>query len=572
MASGPDELSDMNDLWVNLPSPPASAAESMSDRARRVSEDLEDLNNYYNLSLSSRRHKRFSDYFTDEMDSLFKVDFDALNQQDKVDFLLLRGFLQRNARNLDLEWAAGKKIAAAVPFAPVVIALSEARQDVKPMVGEQVARQLNDIRLMVAAVQNKVHNGKIKMTKVSGYRAVKVIKEFRERLRDVATFYSTYDPSWDWWVTTPYKAADLALEKYIPIVEKELAGMHPDAQDEIVGEPIGRDGLLVELEAEMISYSPEELIDLANDQFQWSEKQMKIAAKELGYGDNWKAALEHVKIQFVPPGEQPKLALDLALDGAKYVKENDLVTVPRLADETYRMFMMTPEAQKVAPVFLGGPVLQVSYPTKDMPHGLKMMVMRSNNKYFAKATVFHELIPGHRLQLFMAKRYNSHRWMYATPFVVEGWGVYWEMHLWDRGDFFASPEDRIGTLFWRMHRCARIIFSLKFHLGQMNPQEIIDKLVSWVGHERFMAESEVRRWFNGEWAPLYQCGYMLGALELVALRKEALSSGKFKKEKEFNDAVLKANFMPIELMRALLLGLELKRDYKTKWRFYDFKG
>jgi hypothetical protein len=37
-------------------------------------------------------------------------------------------------------------------------------------------------------------------------------------------------------------------------------GIKPGDEDAIVGEPIGRDGLLADLEAEMIPYSPEELI------------------------------------------------------------------------------------------------------------------------------------------------------------------------------------------------------------------------------------------------------------------------------------------------------------------------
>ena len=51
-------------------------------------------------------------------------------------------------------------------------------------------------------------------------------------------------------------------------------------------------------------------------------------------------------------------------------------------------------------------------------------------------------------------------------------------------------------LFWRMHRCARIIFSLSFHLGKMTPQECIDFLVDKVGHERDNATAEVRRSFK----------------------------------------------------------------------------
>jgi uncharacterized protein (DUF885 family) len=38
-----------------------------------------------------------------------------------------------------------------------------------------------------------------------------------------------------------------------------------------------------------------------------------------------------------------------------------------------------------------------------------MMSMRGNNPSFSRATVFHELIPGHHLQGFMAARYRPYR-------------------------------------------------------------------------------------------------------------------------------------------------------------------
>ena len=117
------------------------------------------------------------------------------------------------------------------------------------------------------------------------------------------------------------------------------------------------------------------------------------------------------------------------------------------------------------------------------------MSMRGNNIHFSRATVHHELIPGHHLQGFMARALQrATAGCSRTPFLVEGWALYWEMLLWDLG-FATSPEDRVGMLFWRMHRCARIIFSLKFHLGEMTPRRsAIDFLVDRVGHERANAD------------------------------------------------------------------------------------
>ncbi len=195
------------------------------------------------------------------------------------------------------------------------------------------------------------------------------------------------------------------------------------------------------------------------------------------------------------------------------------------------------------------------------------MTLRGNNRYFARATVFHELIPGHRLQEYITERYRTHRRLFETPFWIEGWALYWEMQMWDL-KFPRTPEERIGMLFWRMHRCARIIFSLKFHLEKMTAQECIDFLVDRVGHERENAAGEVRRSFEGGYSPLYQAAYMLGGLQLRALYRELVTGGKMT-PRAFHDAVLQENSIPIEMVRASLTHQPLTRDYKSQWQFDD---
>lgn len=195
------------------------------------------------------------------------------------------------------------------------------------------------------------------------------------------------------------------------------------------------------------------------------------------------------------------------------------------------------------------------------------MGMRGNNVHFARSTVFHEMIPGHHLHMYMNSRHRGYRRLFSTPFSIEGWALYWEMILWDDEKFPKTPENRIGMLFWRMHRCARIIFSLKFHLGQMTAEQCIDFLVDKVGHDRYTAEGEVRRSFIGTYTPLYQAGYMIGALQLYSLRKELLNSGKVT-EKQFHNRFLLEGPISNELLRALFAQKPLTRDYKASWRFY----
>ena len=231
------------------------------------------------------------------------------------------------------------------------------------------------------------------------------------------------------------------------------------------------------------------------------------------------------------------------------------------------MEMMSPDRQKVNPYFTGGEIISVSFPTDTMAHEDKIMSLRGNNIHFCRATVHHELIPGHHLQLYMADRYRSHRKIFSTPFLVEGWALHWEMLFWDLG-FAQSAEDRVGMLFWRTHRCARILFSLKYHLGQMSAEEAVDFLIKKVGHEPRNARAEVRRSIEGNYGPLYQAGYMLGGLQIRALHAEQVGK-KLMTEKGFHDAILMQNAIPIELIRAALSGAKLQPDSHASWKFYE---
>ncbi|KAI6081647.1 hypothetical protein F4821DRAFT_248698 [Hypoxylon rubiginosum] len=570
------EYEDGDEEWtaVEVPSkePPP---ETVQDRIVRVWNDLRDLTAYYDIDGSVSRNARLEVFYRDELADLERQPFDSYtSQDDRVDHLLLQNYLRRAQRTLELDRARDAKFAAFVdPFAAPIVAWCEQRRRVEPIDPKELANSLTATVELISQARERVDHDANKYSKATGYRAARRVAALRSKLAETYNFYKDYDPLFDWWVTEPYKRLDDALGSTVDFLREVLVGVKPGDEETIVGEPIGRDGLLSDLEAEMIPYTPEELLRIAEKEYAWCEAEMIKASQKLGFGTKWRAALEHVKNLYEPPGSYPAFIRGLINEGAAYVKKHDLVTVPRVAEEAIRMTMIEAERQKVSPFFLGGPTMQMSYPTRAMPHEAKLMSLRGNNRHFGRATAFHEMIPGHHLQIFMGERHHHYRRaLFDTPFFVEGWALYWEMVLWGRGDFFASAEDRVGSLFWRMHRCARILFSVRFHLGQLDARQCVDLLVDKVGHERATAEGEVRRSLGGEYSPLYQAGYMLGALQLMGLRKEAVGRGYGKlREKEFHDRILRANVMPIEMLRALVLDKELKKDFKSEWRFYDDK-
>src|SRR5215469_1810416 len=573
----------------------------------------------YPGSISPARHDRLRRLYSDWFESLKKLNFDAMELDGRVDYVLFRNHLEYEIRQLDIQASQSAEIEPLVPFQKTITDLDDSRRRMQPIKSSEIAAVLSRMKLQIEDTQRKIEAGSrrggadaggengpgpTRIKKAVANRAVAAVNNLRNTLRAWFNFYSGYDPLFTWWVDEPYKGTDQALAAYGTFLTERLVGVRgesapaatadarpagprgtapgqgggrpapertrttvarPGDSSDIIGDPIGREALMVELANEMIPYTPEELIALAKKEMAWCEAEMVKASRDLGYGEDWHKALEYVKTLYVEPGKQPDLIRDLALEAIKFIDDHDLVTVPQLARETWRMEMMSPERQLVSPFFLGGETILVSFPTNTMTHEQKMMSMRGNNIHFARATVFHELIPGHHLQGYMSARYKPYRGLFNTPFWGEGWALYWELLLWDM-NFAKTPENRIGMLFWRMHRAARIIFSLSFHLEQMTPKECIDFLVQRVGHEVDNATAEVRRSFAGNYSPLYQAAYLLGGLQLRALHKELVESGKMT-NRAFHDAVLKENEIPIEMVRVILTRQTLTRDFKSSWKF-----
>ena len=537
----------------------------MKERLWQFQKDEASLSRTYRIEASSLRRERFTKFYVDSIAQLSTVDFEKLDESSRVDYILFQNHLGRLQTQLAqrAKWFDGAKRVAT--FADLIIGLDEERTLGRPVDAYASAATLAKLTTEIQAIQAKITEGSLSITPEVGFPAWQLTKELVDVLSTWFHYNDGYDPAFCWWVRKPYEAASEALTALVASLEAEALVVKNESGTEIAGYAVGREVLEADLAYEMIPYSPEELIEVGEREYRWCEAEMRKASQELGFGDDWRQALEHVKTLHVAPGKQPELVRELAEEAIAFVEANDLVTVPAIAKETWRMKMMSPKDQLVNPFFLGGEAIIVSYPTDEMTHERKMMSMRGNNRHFSRATVQHELIPGHHLQMYMLDRYRSYRSIFGTPFWIEGWALHWEMLLWDL-NFPVKPEDRIGMLFWRMHRCVRISFSLKFHLGLMTAQECVETLVERVGHERANAEGEVRRSFSGAYPPLYQVAYMIGGLQFRAMHQELVGRGVMTNQ-QFHDAILRENEMPVTILREVLKGNSIPANGPEPWRF-----
>jgi len=562
-------LAAANAAATEWETPLEASTSELRDLVARYSADRSALQRRWSVAYSPARRERMREFYESWQGRLTRIGQAARGVEGSIDYVLLQNDLRYRLQRLDREAETFSEMAPLIPFAGPIADLVEAQYAMEPIDPERSAAVLDSLVESVEAVQEQLEASLEEdgspPAKIDAFRAASVVEDLGESLEDWFEFYAGYDPLFTWWVKEPYTRAAEELESYREFLREKIVEIEPEGDEPIVGDPIGAEAIDVDLAHEMLAYSAEGLIEIAEREYAWCVEQLKLVAGELGYGDDWHAALEHVKSLHLDPGEQPQLVRELALEAVEFIEARDLVTVPPLAQEIWRMTMLSPESQKTAPFFLGGEVVQVAFPTDEMTQEQKLMSLRSNNVHFSRAVVHHELIPGHHLQGFMTARYNTHRREFGTPFWGEGWALYWEMRLWDLG-FPTTPEDRLGMLFWRTHRAARIIFSLKFHLGEMTADEAIDFLVDGVGHERSAATAEVRRSFNGSYPPLYQAAYMIGGLQLLALHREVVGAGLMS-EREFHDAILKGGSMPIEMHRARLTKVAPEWEFTPEWKF-----
>lgn len=533
-------------------------------RIETLGADLADLERRYDVPLSAERRLRLRQRLEQEQAALRETPFEPLDQDQRVDLLLLENHVGRELFRLDEEQRQDEALQPWLACAAPIVALAEARLRLEDPDPQQAAARLTEAADAALAARTELQkDGAARPDERLALRASRRLRELRRTLRDWFEFRDGYDPSFGWWTKAPYAAADAALDQLATTL-RERADAGPGDQS-LRGDPIGEAALQRELGFEWIHYTPAELVAIAEREFAFCDAEMAAAATAMQCTD-WRQALGKVKERHRPPGEQPALIRDLAHEAIAFLEQRDLITIPPLAKECWRMTMLSRDAQRVNPFFLGGETIHVAFPTDAMAHIEKLQALRSNNEHFCRATVHHELIPGHWLQQYSQARHRTWRGPFGTPFWMEGWALYWEMRMYELG-LWKGPEDKVGMLYWRKHRCARIVFSLNFHLGRWTGPECVEYLIDRVGHERAAAEGEVRRSLSGGYGPLYQAAYMLGGLQLRALHGELVGQGGWT-EKRFHDAVLSQNSVPIAAVRLALGSAEVPRQ-PAPWRFAD---
>ena len=174
---------------------------------------------------------------------------------------------------------------------------------------------------------------------------------------------------------------------------------------------------------------------------------------------------------------------------------------------------------------------------------------RERSRADAEHLALHEAIPGHHLQVAIAKeRADLHRLLRYTfnSGFGEGWALYAE-RLGDEMELYSSDLGRMGMLSSEAFRAARMVIDAGIHAKGWNREQALDYLRSHTVVPPRVAQGEIDRYIS--W-PGQAPSYMIGRTEIMRLREQSRSAmGARFDIREFHDRVLEDGPVPLAFLR-----------------------
>jgi uncharacterized protein (DUF885 family) len=174
--------------------------------------------------------------------------------------------------------------------------------------------------------------------------------------------------------------------------------------------------------------------------------------------------------------------------------------------------------------------------------------LESRPLYALEALTLHESVPGHHLQIALAKELDGlppfRRYTYVDAF-GEGWGLYSE-RLGIEAGFYTDPYSDFGRLTYEMWRACRLVVDTGIHAMAWSRQQAVDFMAERTALSRHEIGTEVDRYIS--W-PGQALAYKMGELKIRELRERAEKAlGPRFDVRAFHDAVLANGAVPLDVL------------------------
>lgn len=180
--------------------------------------------------------------------------------------------------------------------------------------------------------------------------------------------------------------------------------------------------------------------------------------------------------------------------------------------------------------------------------------LQGYSRWTLPSVTAHEVYPGHYTHFLYARRAPTLvRKAMGSGGFGEGWGLYTEEAILDKGFGNGDPRVEFGVMRWALTRACRLQVGIRVHTRGMTIEEGTRFFMEHAGMEQANAERESGR---AAFDPMYSV-YTIGAMQIRKLRDDlAREQGDKFDLARFHATILSQGSLPVVLLRRMLLEEE----------------
>jgi uncharacterized protein (DUF885 family) len=322
-------------------------------------------------------------------------------------------------------------------------------------------------------------------------------------------------------------------------------------------------------EREALPYDARTLRERGRSEYDRLSAEMRDLSRRAFDTDNWNSVLERSNADHPATEEEMRRTYaDWTARARAFLVDSKLITIPEgegcdvQPSPPFQRPLIGVASYTAPPAFAS--TLQGHFFVPFAPDGATPEEVQdrlaANSFGHIPTTAVHEAYPGHHWHLVVRKsRARRLRRVLGTPYFNEGWGLYAERMMRERG-FFTEPIQELNHLKATLFRAARIVVDTSLHIGEMSHDDAVRFMVEKTETPEATARTEVGRYC---WWPTQASAYLTGCLEILRIRdryleKRGLAAGTAAAApvnvmRDFHDRLAQSGSLPLGLAERAVL-------------------
>ena len=301
-----------------------------------------------------------------------------------------------------------------------------------------------------------------------------------------------------------------------------------------------------------LDMTPQEVYDVGLSEVDRIKGEMERIINDLEYQGDFKDFITFLREDPQFYAETPQELLNHAAwisMKAQEILPKYFARLPRLP------FTVNPVPAAIAPTYTTGRYSGGSMESsKAGEYWVNTYNLPARPMYVLPALTLHEAVPGHHLQISLAKEIKDLPRFRTTQYLSafgEGWGLYAE-YLGKEAGIYTTPYEEFGRLTYEMWRACRLVIDPGIHYFGWTREQAVDYMASNTSLSLHEVNTEIDRYIG--W-PGQAVSYKIGELKIRELRKRAEDKlGDDFDIKAFHDLILSYGSIPLSTLERIVDG------------------